>query len=34
VGLCENGANLSRELNPIKYQHLVRYSPQAVHFPG
>jgi hypothetical protein len=34
VGLCENGADLSRELNPIKYQHLVRYSPQAVHFPG
>ena len=34
VGLCENGADLSRELNPIKYQYLVRYSPQAVHFPG
>jgi hypothetical protein len=28
-GLCENGADLSRELNPI-----VRYSPQAAHFPG
>src|SRR3984893_3887566 len=34
VGLCENGADLSRELNPIKYQHLVRYSPQRDAFSG
>jgi hypothetical protein len=32
--MWENGADLSRELNPMKYQHFVRYSPQAVHFPG
>jgi sporulation protein YlmC with PRC-barrel domain len=31
VGLCENGADLSRELNPIKYQHLVRYSAFDVY---
>src|SRR6266480_666149 len=32
VGLCENGADLSRELNPIIYQHLVRYSPKRCIF--
>jgi hypothetical protein len=30
----ENAADLSRKLNPKKYQHLVLCSPQAVHFPG
>jgi hypothetical protein len=34
VGLCENPADLTRKLNPEKYQYLVQYSLQAVHFPG
>jgi hypothetical protein len=34
MGFCESGADLSRELNPTKYQYLARYLPQAVHFPG
>jgi hypothetical protein len=33
-GVLQSGADLSRELNPTKYQYLAQYSPQAVHFPG
>ena len=34
MGFCESGADLSRELNPTKYQHLARYSPQSGAFSG
>jgi hypothetical protein len=34
VRLCENGADLRRNLNPTKYQRLALYPFGPVHFPG